>query len=152
MRLEKRVWPTAISPHLKTTVGARVWPFANRLRSNAGRNHLQLRQCLRCEERHEFVRQHRPAHQKALNRVTMMRAQQCLLLGGLDALGHHREVERATEGNDRLGDRFVVVIARDSWMKDRSILRTSIGSCLTRRHRRIAGAEIVDGDLAPPGP
>ena len=95
----------------------------------------------------EIRSDHRPAEQVALHFIAPRLAQEVELLGGLDAFGHHAQVQLVAERDDRLHDHGVVGIGGqiddertvDLELVDRKALQVA--------EARIAGAEIIDRDL-----
>ena len=75
-----------------------------------------------------------PAQQEALPQLHTELHQQVALLGGLDPLPDERELERATDGDDRFEDQPVGAVGARPGDESRSILRAPSG----RWHRSIS--------------
>ena len=73
-------------------------------------------------------------------------AQQVDLGGGLDAFGDHRQAQRVAEIDDRADDREIVVVVIDTVDQRLVDLQVVERKALQVGHRRVAGAEIVDGE------
>ena len=98
----------------------------------------------------QTVRQSYANYQEALAEGAVERVQPVELADGLDALGDHRQVERARQPDDRVDDRAAAVVdvgherAVDLQAADRQLGQP--------RQRRPAGPEVVerDGDAERP--
>ena len=86
----------------------------------------------------------RLAEQKSLHFVAGVIAQERLLLDGLDALGNDRHPQRLAHADDGLGDGLILGIVGQVADEGTVDLDGVDRELLHQRHRRIAGAEIVD--------
>src|SRR5882757_2272122 len=98
----------------------------------------ELRQCARRDG---------AGKQEALSLVALVGAQGACLLGGLDALGYDLESQVVAEGNDGADNGGVVGFGCHVLDKRAVDLQAVHGKALQVRQARIAGAEIIDGNL-----
>ncbi|CAN7213135.1 hypothetical protein LJR220_000655 [Bradyrhizobium sp. LjRoot220] len=102
-------------------------------------------QLLPKEVGHTFCRD-RFAKEEPLHFVTSVISQERLLFGRLHALRYDRHPQGLPHADDRLRDRLVFGIPWDIPNKGTVYLNRIDRKLLHKRHRRIAGAEIVEGD------
>src|SRR6185437_370847 len=103
------------------------------------------------EEFEASFRRKRAREPVALDFVAGVRAQERELLGGFHALGHHLELQRVRHGDDGGCDRGVVRIGGDVADEFLVDLERVDGQPLEVSERRVAGAEVVDGQAGADG-
>ena len=85
------------------------------------------------------------AEPKALHLVTSVGVEELELLVGLDAFGHHHQVEAVGEGDDRAHDRSAVRLAVDALDEGSVDLDGVDGHLGQVRQCAVSRAEVVDG-------
>ncbi|MCO5595358.1 hypothetical protein L7F22_049400 [Adiantum nelumboides] len=94
----------------------------------------------------QVVGAQRAGEQPALERVDADAAQHVELLGGLDALGDGRAAHRARDLDDGAGEREVGRVGADAGDEGAVDLDRLRRELLEPGQRRVAGAEVVDGE------
>src|SRR5580658_2995063 len=90
---------------------------------------------------------YRAAEVIALYLIAGVLAQDLHLLGGLDALRDHLQAQIAPQGDDGANDRRIIRVAGDV-LDERAVdLQTIHREALQGTQARIAGAEVIDGNL-----
>src|SRR4029079_6438865 len=84
--------------------------------------------------------------EEALRLLAAVALQELVLRSGLDALGDHAQAERMRQRNDRLRDRLVVAVLLEAAHEALVDLDALDRQPREVRQRRVAGAEVVDGD------
>ena len=104
------------------------------------------------QQARDDVRVLRAAEEEALGGVAAGGLQVAELLVGLDALGGHRQPERVPELDHGVDDRHVLARVRDAAHERAVDLHAVDREAPQVLERRVAGAEVVDGDLARRAP
>src|SRR4029079_15632405 len=98
------------------------------------------------DESDQIFGAHRSTEIKALNLVAAFRTQHRCLLHRLDALGDDLEVQAVPEAHDGAHDRGVARVSRDVAHEALFDFQPVDREVLDVGERRIAGAEVVNGD------
>src|SRR3569623_31602 len=98
------------------------------------------------QERKQAEAGERRAEQKAQADAAAEQTQDAQLLGGLDALGNHVEAERMGHGDDGGDDGGVIFAVSDVAHEGADEYEGLARKTLEIAERRIAGAEVVDGE------
>src|SRR5438874_5990334 len=86
-----------------------------------------------------------------LSSLATERSELVELIGALDAIGHDRQVERASQGEDGANDGGVLWVAAEPGDEGVVDLEDVDGEAAEVGKRGVPGAEVVDGDVDADG-